>query len=125
MVACSRIDKDRMKPSHVFALALALTTLAGVVSADDRSLYWRALDVAAHLDADGQLHVRERHAMVFDGAWNGGERRFRLLGNQRLTLERISRIDSAGQAHPLRAGNLSHVDEYAWADARTLRWRSR
>jgi uncharacterized membrane protein YgcG len=91
-----------------------------------RTLYWSALDVAAELDADGRLHVNERHAMVFDGDWNGGERRFRLLGSQRLEGVRVSRIDAAtGAAVPLQPGDLDIVDHFAFTDRTTLRWRSR
>ena len=68
-----------------------------------RTLHWSSLDVAANLEADGRLHVTERQAIVFDGDWNGGERRFRLLGPQRLELVALRKIDTAtGAAAPLR-----------------------
>jgi uncharacterized membrane protein YgcG len=103
----------------------AALALVGTASADERTLYWRALDVSARLDTDARLHVRERHAMVFDGAWNGGERRFRVARGQALALVRLTRIDADGQAHALQSGDLSAVDQYQWIDGNTLRWRSR
>ena len=116
-----------MRRRALAALTLVVgLLLAGGAAADDRTLYWRALDVHAHLDRDGRLHVRERHTMVFNGAWNGGERRFRLGHGQHLKFERLSRIDPVtGAAHPLRSGKLSAVDQYQWATTNTLRWRSR
>lgn len=110
-------------------LALLCVCLAAAVYVPvlhARTLHWSALDVAAALDADGRLHVVERHAMVFDGDWNGGERRFRLRGSQRLEGIRVRRIDAAtGTAVPLRPGELDRVDHFAFTDATTLRWRSR
>jgi uncharacterized membrane protein YgcG len=110
-------------------IAAAGACLAGVLlaqAAHARTLHWSALDVVAELDADGRLHVNERHAMVFDGDWNGGERRFRLLGSQRLEGIRVRRIDAAtGAAVPLRPGDLDDVDHFAFTDRTTLRWRSR
>ena len=47
-------------------LVVLLAVAAQPLSA--KSLYWRALDVTAQLDADGRLHVAERQAMVFDGS---------------------------------------------------------
>jgi uncharacterized membrane protein YgcG len=91
----------------------------------DRSLFWRELAVEARLDADGRLHVRERQAMVFDGAWNGGERRFDVRLGQRLVVHGLTRIDAAtGERTPLREGDLESVDRYA-RDGSSLRWRSR
>lgn len=91
-----------------------------------RSLHWSRLEVDATLDREGRLHVSERQAIVFNGDWNGGERRFRLGVGHKLTLNRISRIDRSGVAHPLRHSSaLAAVDDYAWHDQRTLRWRSR
>jgi hypothetical protein len=50
---------------------------ASGASAQSRTLRWARLAGTAHLDADGRLHVEERHTIVFDGDWNGGERIFR------------------------------------------------
>ncbi len=91
-----------------------------------RTLHWSSVDVSANLEADGRLHVTERQAIVFDGDWNGGERTFRLLGPQRLELVAVRKIDAAtGAAVPLRRGKLDAVDDYAFANRTTLRWRSR
>ena len=117
-----------MAVTHVRIMAVAVCAAAALLAQASyaRTLHWSALDVAAALDADGRLHVNERHAMVFDGDWNGGERRFRLLGSQRLEGIRVRRIDAAtGAAVPLQPGDLDAVDHFAFADRTTLRWRSR
>jgi uncharacterized membrane protein YgcG len=92
-----------------------------------RSLHWKRLDVTARLDADGRLRVEERHHMVFTGDWNGGERGFRLADDHVLTLAGIEREDLSTHTRvPLREnGSLTSVDDYAWKDSKTLRWRSR
>jgi uncharacterized membrane protein YgcG len=106
--------------------ALAAVLAAPSARAQARELHWNSLDVQARLDADGVLHVRERQHMVMTGDWNGGERVFRLEASQQLTLERITREDSAtGAVHELREGDLSDVDDFHWTNDRTLRWRSR
>src|SRR6266567_3590066 len=107
------------------AALLAMVFATGAALAQ-KSLHWRALDVKAHLDADGKLHVVERHAMVFTGDWNGGERTFRVFPGQRLSLGAVRRIDpSTGQAHILVAGSLGEVDQFTLLNGTTLRWRSR
>lgn len=106
-----------------FFLLVAFFAVDG--SAQDKRLDWRRLDVAATLDRDGRLHVLETHTILFNGDWNGGERRFRLGLAEKIDLKRLTRIDSNGETHPLRQGDLSAVDQYAWHDASTLRWRSR
>ncbi len=64
--------------------------------------------------------------MVFSGAWNGGERIFHLRRGQRLTFERLLREDPGdASAREVRRGSLDEVDRWSFADARTLRWRSR
>ena len=99
---------------------------ASYASADSRTLRWSRLAVIAHLDADGRLHVQERHSIVFDGDWNGGERTFRQSLENVLHLDRISRIDASGQVIPLREDkSFTNVDDYAWANSNTLRWRTR
>ncbi len=107
------------------ASGLALLLAAAPAAAQTKSLHWRLVHVSAELDADGRLHVRERQAMVFTGDWNGGERRFDIRKGQSLRLHGIRRIDAAGVAHELRSRQPPDVDEYTWADARTMRWRSR
>jgi hypothetical protein len=108
-------------------IPLLLLLLATPVSSQSRSLYWRSLEVKARLDGEGRLQVIERHHMVFTGDWNGGERGFRLSAEHRLELNGIEREDIETHSRiPLtRNGDLSRVDDYAWADSTTLRWRSR
>lgn len=111
---------------RTIAVAMLLASPSRESVAQSKSLFWRALDVQARLDADGRLRVVERQAMVFTGDWNGGERAFRLFPGQRLSLNQLSRIDSAtDDRRALSAGDLSTVDRYAWKDSKTLRWRSR
>jgi uncharacterized membrane protein YgcG len=115
---------------RVFAAALLALGLAGVSSnaLAQKELHWKALDVSARLDADGRLHVVERHAMVFTGDWNGGERIFRIEPGQTLSFERIRRIDPAtgpDSARELARGDLNQNDHFQFTDPKTLRWRSR
>ncbi len=110
----------------IFAFLCAVWSISTPVrAADERSIHWDALEVDARLDADGRLHVSELHRMVFDGAWNGGERRFYLGENQDLDLEALVRIDAQATEHRLAEGDLEQVDNYAWSDGNTLRWRAR
>jgi hypothetical protein len=86
---------------------------------------WPEVRVEARLDADGTLHVRERQVILFDGAWNGGERTFRVGRGQRLHFERLLRETDDGRMVELRRGDLEQVDRWDFTDRRTLRWRSR
>jgi len=105
---------------------LFLLLSLGAGSIDARSLYWQVMDVQARLDRDGRLHVQETQTMVFDGDWNGGERRFAIRPGQALHFERLQRLDPVtGNFRELENGSLSSVDNYAWQDTTTLRWRSR
>ena len=115
-----------MKSLRSCLLTLIVIALSAVAaSAEEKRLDWRRLDVAATLDRDGRLHVVETHAMVFNGDWNGGERRFALRIGDEIQLKRMARVDGNGAIHPLSEGDLSAVDQYAWHDSTTLRWRSR
>jgi len=107
------------------ASGLALLLAAAPAAAQTKSLHWRLLQVNAELDAEGRLHVRERHAMVFTGDWNGGERRFDVRKGQSLRFRGLRRVDPAGARRELRSRQPPDVDEYTWVDATTLRWRSR
>lgn len=105
----------------ILALVCAFTAPAAA-----RDLHWTALEVEARLEDDGTLRVSELQRFVFDGDWNGGERKFHLRFGQKLELDRLIRVDPAtGEERELVAGDLSEVDEYSWADWETLRWRSR
>src|SRR5262245_6644361 len=90
-----------------------------------RELHWDRLDVEARLDAAGRLQVTETQSMVFTGDWNGGERAFNLRPHQTLSFTGISRRAAGGLLDLKEDRTLSSVDDYAWTDARTLRWRSR
>ena len=110
-----------MRTLRLMLLALCLPATAFA----QRELHWDALQVTAHLDSRGTLHVVETHTIVFTGDWNGGERTFNIRPRQHLTLTGIYR-DSNGRWQPLTEdANLNNVDDYAWTDGYTLRWRSR
>jgi uncharacterized membrane protein YgcG len=123
-------QRTSLSARRVFAAALLALGLGGVsgIALGQKELHWKALDVSARLDADGQLHVVERHAMVFTGDWNGGERTFRLAPGQTLSFERIQRIDPAtgpDSARELARGDLNQNDHFQFTNPTTLRWRSR
>ncbi len=104
--------------------AVALLSIAPGARA--KELYWKALEVEARLESDGTLAISEVQRMVFTGDWNGGERKFRLGRGQRLTLDRLVRLEPGSTAgRELVRGNLDEVDRYDWAAGDTLRWRSR
>jgi uncharacterized membrane protein YgcG len=112
---------------HSRELSLLLLLLPAPVSSQPRSLHWRSLEVKGRLDSEGRLQVVERHHMVFTGDWNGGERGFRLSAEHRLELNGIEREDLETHSRIPLAENkaLSQIDDYAWTDSKTLRWRSR
>ena len=113
--------------SRLLKILLTTVLLATPLAAQDsRSLHWREIQVTAHLDEDGRLRIRERQAMVFDGPWNGGERRFDVRPGQQLELHGVTRIDAAsGESIALTRSEPDQVDEYDWAEEHLLRWRSR
>ena len=98
-----------------------------IFAEDNRTLYWDTLEVTAYLDASGRLYVKERQGIVFDGAWNGGERNFNVSARQELRFEALSRvIPRTGALIALTPGNMEKVDEYQWSpDDHNLRWHSR
>jgi hypothetical protein len=107
-----------------FPILLAL--LAVVAPAlEARELHWRELAVRAELDAEGRLLVQERHTMVFDGDWNGGERTFRVEPGQKLDFHSIDRVDPERGPVALRRGDLDELDRWDWSSRHVLRWRSR
>jgi hypothetical protein len=106
-------------------LTIAAALLLPSVALAQRSLHWDAIEVEARLDATGRLHVAETQTMVFTGEWNGGERTFNIRPRQRLEFVALSREDD-GMWRPLREdARIDDIDEYAWLDRTTLRWRSR
>lgn len=104
--------------------ARLLLILLLALPASARTLHWRAFDVEAHLDRDGNLQVRERHVMVFDGDWNGGARIFNSRERQTVEVKGVSRIDGT-QEIPLTRGDLNQVDHWDFAGKGHVRWRSR
>jgi uncharacterized membrane protein YgcG len=112
---------QRRAAAWCVVLVLSFSRAAGV----QRELHWDRLDVEARLDAAGRLHVTETQSMVFTGDWNGGERTFNLRPRQILSFTGISRVAAGGLLDLKEDRTLSRVDDYAWTDARTLRWRSR
>ena len=110
-------------PRFQFLLAVLL---CAPLTAQERTLSWRSLDVDAKLDREGELHVSERHRMVFTGAWNGGERIFHTGQAQGPDGLSISRIDPSGQLRPLvqAGGQGIGLHQYRF-DGITLRWRAR
>jgi hypothetical protein len=118
-----RIREDR---PLLRAICLALLALAVPrAAAAQRELHWGKIEVSGHLDAAGDLHIIETQAIVFTGAWNGGERRFNIRPRQKLSLEGLYRGTMTGWQRLKEDSRLDDVDEYAWTDPRTLRWRSR
>lgn len=103
---------------------LALIASSALLRADEKSLYWKNVGVDAMLDRDGRLHVVERQAIVFNGDWNGGYRRFDTRLGQDLAFESISRVDAGGSERALEKGNLDAVDHWDWVEGQ-VRWRSR
>ena len=103
---------------------LVLFAAMVAVTAQARSLYWERLDVNARLDREGRLQSAETQTIVFDGDWNGGERRFNVRAGQSLEVTGLTRIDN-GREIPLQPGDLSQVDQYKMFDGNLLRWRSR
>ncbi|MFP5354538.1 MAG: hypothetical protein ACLGIK_05200, partial [Gemmatimonadota bacterium] len=112
--------------SSIVVTLLLLAFTASPLAAQYRSLHWQSIDVEAHLDSAGVLHVKETQSMVFTGDWNGGERRFSVRPGQRLELDGMVRIDSAtGRDVTMTGGDLDVVDGFDWGASRALRWRSR
>jgi hypothetical protein len=112
-------------PLRPLRYAPLLLLLCSAPAAAQRELHWSRIEVSAHLGAAGDLHVTETQTMVFTGAWNGGERQFRLRPRQKLFFEGIYRGGTGGWQKLTEDSRLDDVDEYAWSNARTLRWRSR
>ena len=77
-------------PARLAPWLLAVWVALLALPAAARELHWRELAVTARLDAEGRLHVSELHRMVFTGDYNGGERSFRVQGDQALELEGMS-----------------------------------
>lgn len=105
-------------------LALFLLCFPGAAFAQ-RELHWDALGVTARLNADGSLTVTEDQTIVFTGEWNGGERTFDIRPRQRLSFDGMSRWTGSTWQPMTESRALANVDDFAFTDAKTLRWRSR
>src|SRR5262245_45002671 len=115
-----------MKPCSMRVLRLAAFLLCVPATAfAQHELHWDALEVTAHLDANGHLQVAETQTMVFTGDWNGGERTFNIRPRQKLILRGIYRYNGIGWQPLTQHANLDNIDDYAWTDSKTVRWRSR
>lgn len=104
-------------------LLCALLSWPPLAAAKD--MHWSSLTVHLQIDEQGLLHITERHAMVFDGDWNGGERTFQWRRWQDFELVSVSEIlPETGARIELAEGDLNGVEQYRLAD-KTLRWRNR
>jgi len=112
---------NRLRTWCLVALSLYMPSAAFA----QRELNWDAFDVTAHLDTAGTLHVSETQTMVFTGDWNGGERRFTIHPRHRLSFIGVYRSDNGEWQALTEDSSLDDVDDYAWTDRTTLRWRSR
>jgi uncharacterized membrane protein YgcG len=113
-----------LRRSTALLLFTALLSVPVALSAQ-RTLHWDRVDVEAHLDRLGTLHVSEIHTMVFTGDWNGGERTFDIRPRQQLSFLELAREVDGGWRRLREDRALDEVDEFAWIDGETLRWRSR
>jgi hypothetical protein len=124
---CIHRDKKAMSCRLLLGVLLTAGLILASFPADgnERSLSWQELTVQARLDNDGQLHIRETHAMVFTGDWNGGERSFSVRSGQSLHLNGLYRLAANQELIPLTKGSLEAIDHYDWQGNQRLRWRSR
>src|SRR5215471_21207398 len=90
------ISRIHVKTRCLLVTCLLLCCIAPGARAAERELHWDALDVEAHLNADGGLDVIERHTMVFTGEWNGGERVFNVRPRQKFEFVGLERVDATG-----------------------------
>lgn len=110
-------------------LPLVVLLFAATALADE--LRWRSLDVTAKIDDEGTLHASERHTMIFDGEWNGGQRTIPLRLDpppQQLTFDRVARVVSNKKTIDLtRVSDApDQIDEFGVYNAgTTIRWRAR
>ena len=105
--------------------ALLVLCAPAATAAQDRVLTWDSVNVTARLEHDGALLIEEEQAMNFTGAWNGGERRFTIRPRQRLEFIDIARETADGWQELREDSDIDDVDEFAWPERYTLRWRSR
>ncbi|HVR37663.1 MAG TPA: DUF2207 domain-containing protein, partial [Thermoanaerobaculia bacterium] len=109
-------------------LLLLAVFLFATTTLSANELRWRSLDVKANIDEDGTLHASERHVMIFDGDWNGGQRSISVRAGQRLIFARVARVASKKREVELKRvpGAPEAIDEYAlFNNGTTIRWRAR
>ena len=109
---------------RILCLAVLSLAVPSAVHAQ-RRLHWDNVEVSAHLGKAGDLRVTETQTIVFTGLWNGGERRFKLRPRQKLSLTGLYRDDGGAWQRLTEDSGLDDVDDFAWTNAATLRWRSR
>ncbi len=108
------------------SLVAAIVLHAPSVRAQERTIEWPSIHVNAHIDANGNLRVRETQTVVYNGEWNGGQRTFTVALQQRFNFEKMVRVDSAGAGDiPMVGGDLDMVDGFDLTDSHTVRWRAR
>ena len=83
---------SRIVVGALTALVCGASLTARVLPAQPRTLSWPRIEVLAHLDSAGTLHIRERQTLRLSGDWNGAERAFNLRNGHTLALRRLSRI---------------------------------
>jgi hypothetical protein len=115
----------RASAAAIRFLTLSCLLLAASPASAQRTLYWDAIDVTAHLDETGRLLVDEAQTIVFDGDWNGGERTFDIRPRQGFKLVGLYRDEAGTWTELTEDDYLDAVDEFSWIDGETLRWRSR
>lgn len=107
-------------------LTIFLLAMAASAAGEERTLVWKSLDVTASIDGDGSMTVSERHRMLFNGAWNGGERKFSVATGQIFRFERITWIHpDTGAGIPLLAAAGPVPLHHYVLSGNTLRWRAR
>lgn len=112
-------------PFRLLLACLGACALTPTDALAQRELHWDAIEVTAHLESSGALQITETQTMVLTGDWNGGERRFNIRPRQRLSFDGMSRGGPAGWQALVEDSSLDDVDDYAFTDPQTLRWRSR
>ncbi|HVG25922.1 MAG TPA: hypothetical protein VND45_17325 [Thermoanaerobaculia bacterium] len=103
-------------------LRFALLLLAAA-PAFAQAPHWRAVDIDAHLQRDGSLHVRERQQIVFNGEPYAA-RSFLVRKHLWLELKGIRRIDEQGREVALEETSVDAADHYQRLRGEVYRWRA-
>src|SRR5687768_7002378 len=99
--------------------------LLSALPASSKTLHWKAVDVTARLADDGRLHIVEKQTIVFDGDWNGGERRFNVHPGQALRFESLEEIGDGGEIIPFSQTSIEEPRSWGLLGDNVLRWRAR